>query len=267
MLAQQYVTQSLQAEPYREQPLPVEYHPSYGTPSEDSQQYVRVEPSTQTLTDVVAGAGAALAPSRNRSRNRDSARTHDSSPDSRHETSSHGTTDDHRSRTTDSPAPRHRYESPYYDQEKHELRYAAAATAIRVPVRPSTRDHSRTPTVAQPHTLSNFPSSASTHVTESKPPGDPDEPDNGSVSSLGTFPMFSRAMYIQPNGRIPFGAACFLFGFLFFPCWWIGSVYPRHSKEEVDIIWKRYNRWFAAFSLLLLAAILACVIWYAVHDT
>ncbi|KAJ1650423.1 hypothetical protein IWQ61_008773 [Dispira simplex] len=174
--------------------------------------------------------------------------------------------------STASPAPRRGHDSDYYDQEKREFRYIQQ----RIPVQPQFHSRSQAVPSVQQFTNTGFPSSASTHVVPmQKETADISvSPGSGSPTSLhsqqsllGSFPMFSKAMYIQPDGRIPKGALGFLFGFLFFPLWWLASVWPRHSVDEVDIIWKRYNRWMAGFSLVLLGVLIGAAIWYGVHDT
>ncbi|KAJ1979095.1 hypothetical protein H4R34_002959 [Dimargaris verticillata] len=169
-------------------------------------------------------------------------------------------------RSTVSPTPRQPPDSRFYDPKHHELRLPVTH---RIPVQPQFPIPSQATAVNDsspfhplpPHAI-RFPSAASTDVPISK-----ELSPAPSESSLGSFPVFSKHMYVQPDGRIPPGALYFLFGFLLFPTWWIGSYWPRNPSSDIDTIWKRYNRWMAAFSLLLLGAVLGAAIWYAVHDT
>ncbi|KAJ1953179.1 hypothetical protein IWQ62_006058, partial [Dispira parvispora] len=113
--------------------------------------------------------------------------------------------------STASPAPRRGHNSDYYDEEKREFRYIQQ----RIPVQPQFHSRSQATPSVQPFANTRFPSSASTHVVPmSKEAADitisqgSDSPSSlrSQQSSLGSFPMFSKAMYIQPDGRIPRGA-------------------------------------------------------------
>ncbi|KAJ1974885.1 hypothetical protein H4R35_003404 [Dimargaris xerosporica] len=186
----------------------------------------------------------------------------DESP--RSQTSSSATSEN--TRSTVSPTPRQPPDTQFYDPKLHELRLPVTH---RIPVQPQFPIPSQATAVNEsspfhplpPHAI-QFPSAASTDVPVTK-----EHSPAPSESSLGSFPVFSKHMYVQPDGRIPPGAIYFLFGFLLFPTWWIGSYWPRNPSSDIDTIWKRYNRWMAAFSLLLLGAVLGSAIWYAVHDT
>ncbi|KAI7882134.1 uncharacterized protein EV154DRAFT_523181 [Mucor mucedo] len=70
------------------------------------------------------------------------------------------------------------------------------------------------------------------------------------------------------------GAYLFLFGFIFPPCWWVGSFYPTRAKKEVmysmdenvkmAIRWRLLNRFFSlGFSTLLITAIIVLAIIYS----
>ncbi|KAJ1974244.1 hypothetical protein H4R33_006842 [Dimargaris cristalligena] len=259
-IAAQYYHQSLQYEavaPLRD--LAAVNRPASHHSSLAFRESRMTEPSSQTITDHRFS---------HRSPPSDHSGIGDSSPESKQ--SSHSRTD--RSRSTASPAPRRQGpDSQYYDHERNELRYTVPT---RIPVQPhyhngtssslshSPQDSSTTP--PRPHLVMPFPSSGSTHVTVEPKPGMMTS--TTSLSSLGSFPMFSKAMYIQPDGHIPKGALCFLFGFLLFPLWWLASVWPRESEDVIDLVWKRYNRWMAGLSLIILGAVIGCAIWYSVHD-
>lgn len=70
------------------------------------------------------------------------------------------------------------------------------------------------------------------------------------------------------------GAYLFLFGFIFPPCWWVGSFYPTRAKKEtmysmdenvkMAIRWRLLNRFFSlGFSTLLIIAIIVLAIIYS----
>jgi hypothetical protein len=63
------------------------------------------------------------------------------------------------------------------------------------------------------------------------------------------------------------GALFFLFGFIFPPCWWIGSFYPKpkfDEKRKMDSRWRLVNRFFSlGFSTLLVIAIIVLTIVYS----
>lgn len=70
------------------------------------------------------------------------------------------------------------------------------------------------------------------------------------------------------------GAFLFLLGFIFPPCWWVGSFYPTRAKKEkmyymdentkMAIRWRLLNRFFSlGFSSLLIIAIIVLVIIYS----
>lgn len=67
------------------------------------------------------------------------------------------------------------------------------------------------------------------------------------------------------------GAYFFLFGFIFPPCWWIGSFYPKGSKNmyidgnmKMALRWRLLNRFFSlGFSCLLVIAIIVLAILYS----
>ncbi|KXN73364.1 hypothetical protein CONCODRAFT_77409 [Conidiobolus coronatus NRRL 28638] len=71
-----------------------------------------------------------------------------------------------------------------------------------------------------------------------------------------------------PPYTIPPGSILFVTGFIFFPCWWIGSKYPKSSNDRVvtkdDIIFKKLNFYMSLFSIPLLMLIIGCLIWYFV---
>lgn len=67
------------------------------------------------------------------------------------------------------------------------------------------------------------------------------------------------------------GAFFFLLGFIFPPFWWVGSFYPRSSKNmyidgnmKMALRWRLLNRFFSlGFSCLLVVAIIILAIFYA----
>ncbi|GAA5795200.1 hypothetical protein EDC94DRAFT_697284 [Helicostylum pulchrum] len=67
------------------------------------------------------------------------------------------------------------------------------------------------------------------------------------------------------------GAYFFLFGFIFPPCWWIGSFYPKGSKNmyidgnmKMALRWRLLNRFFSlGFSCLLIISIIVLAILYS----
>lgn len=71
---------------------------------------------------------------------------------------------------------------------------------------------------------------------------------------------------IRYDSKIPVGALLFMFGFLFMPLWWIGTIFPRGSKRDVDNVWRKYNSLLAFASILLLGLIIALAAWHAAHN-
>ncbi|OLY82146.1 hypothetical protein AYI68_g3741 [Smittium mucronatum] len=67
----------------------------------------------------------------------------------------------------------------------------------------------------------------------------------------------------QTKHGMRFGAFCFLFGFLFFPLWWLGSFYPpTEEKDHMKRIsfWHKANANMAIYSLFFIALIIILVI-------
>ncbi|OMJ28300.1 hypothetical protein AYI69_g2225 [Smittium culicis] len=63
--------------------------------------------------------------------------------------------------------------------------------------------------------------------------------------------------------KIRFGTFCFLFGFLLFPLWWIGSFYPPHDpKDHLKKIpfWRKANANMSIYSFFFLALIITLII-------
>lgn len=60
-----------------------------------------------------------------------------------------------------------------------------------------------------------------------------------------------------------YGLGLFMFGFLFPPMWWLGSVYPRSPATEMQRKWRRINKLMSlGFSLVVLTVILTVlVVW------
>jgi hypothetical protein len=60
-----------------------------------------------------------------------------------------------------------------------------------------------------------------------------------------------------------YGLALFIFGFVFPPAWWLGSVFPRSPVTDMQRKWRRVNRLMSfGFSLVVLTAILTIlVVW------
>jgi hypothetical protein len=58
----------------------------------------------------------------------------------------------------------------------------------------------------------------------------------------------------------------FLFGFIFPPCWWIGSIWPKHVREKGGKMadrWQKLNRIMSiGFSSILLILIIVFVVLY-----
>ncbi|CAO3652947.1 unnamed protein product [Mucor hiemalis] len=69
------------------------------------------------------------------------------------------------------------------------------------------------------------------------------------------------------DGFYSISGLLFLFGFLFPPLWWIGSIWPRHIKQRGGKMaerWQKLNRIMSiGFSTVLLILIIVFVILYA----
>ncbi|ORX90995.1 hypothetical protein K493DRAFT_304418 [Basidiobolus meristosporus CBS 931.73] len=67
---------------------------------------------------------------------------------------------------------------------------------------------------------------------------------------------------VQAPTKIPLGGVLFLLGFLFFPCWWLGSIYPKRPQSKLETRWRLYNRMISVISLLILGFTLGVISWY-----
>lgn len=88
--------------------------------------------------------------------------------------------------------------------------------------------------------------------------------DQNSVLSDHSFVTTSTEFFSK-------GAYFFLFGFIFPPCWWVGSFYPKGSKNmyidgnmKMALRWRLLNRFFSlGFSCLLIISIVVLAILYS----
>lgn len=78
-----------------------------------------------------------------------------------------------------------------------------------------------------------------------------------------------NAWWLSKNDQDGFYSICglfFLFGFLFPPFWWIGSVWPKHVAErggKMAVRWQKLNRIMSiGFSSILLILIIVFVVLY-----
>lgn len=88
-----------------------------------------------------------------------------------------------------------------------------------------------------------------------------------SIFTEKTYLITASAEFFSP------GAYLFLFGFIFPPCWWVGSFYPTRAGREkmymdenmkMAIRWRLLNRFFSlGFSSLLIIAIIVLAIIYS----
>ncbi|KAJ1918941.1 hypothetical protein H4219_002297 [Mycoemilia scoparia] len=89
---------------------------------------------------------------------------------------------------------------------------------------------------------------------------------NGNNNGAGSNISNSGQQSYEFETKIPVGAVLFVFGFLFMPLWWIGTVFPRNSRRDVDLVWRKYNSLMAFASILLLGLIIALAAWHAAHN-
>ncbi|KAK9723069.1 hypothetical protein K7432_002176 [Basidiobolus ranarum] len=68
-------------------------------------------------------------------------------------------------------------------------------------------------------------------------------------------------VYQKESVEVPKGALLFLFGFLLFPLWWIGAIYPRNPQTKSQHRWKVYNRMTSVCSLPLLGFVIGLIVW------
>ncbi|KAK9764144.1 hypothetical protein K7432_008606 [Basidiobolus ranarum] len=61
---------------------------------------------------------------------------------------------------------------------------------------------------------------------------------------------------------IPTGSILFLMGFLVFPCWWVGAIYPYDPSNRLEMKWRLYNRMISIISLFILGFSLGAISWY-----
>ncbi|KAI9276964.1 hypothetical protein BDA99DRAFT_494549 [Phascolomyces articulosus] len=65
------------------------------------------------------------------------------------------------------------------------------------------------------------------------------------------------------DGIYSLGALLFIFGFIFPPLWWIGSIWPRRPRQRGGKMaerWQKLNRIMSiGFSVMLILAIIICV--------
>ncbi|GAN08175.1 hypothetical protein MAM1_0192c07682 [Mucor ambiguus] len=80
----------------------------------------------------------------------------------------------------------------------------------------------------------------------------------------------SQVWWVTKNDQDGFYSICgflFVFGFLFPPLWWIGSVWPRHVREKGGKMadrWQKLNRIMSiGFSSILIILIIVFVALYA----
>lgn len=80
----------------------------------------------------------------------------------------------------------------------------------------------------------------------------------------------SHVWWVTKNDQDGFYSICgllFVFGFLFPPLWWIGSVWPRHVREKGGKMadrWQKLNRIMSiGFSSILIILIIIFVVLYA----
>lgn len=80
----------------------------------------------------------------------------------------------------------------------------------------------------------------------------------------------SNVWWVTKNDQDGFYSICgllFLFGFLFPPLWWIGSIWPRHVREKGGKMadrWQKLNRIMSiGFSSILIILIIVFVVLYA----
>ncbi|ORX97987.1 hypothetical protein K493DRAFT_300150 [Basidiobolus meristosporus CBS 931.73] len=69
------------------------------------------------------------------------------------------------------------------------------------------------------------------------------------------------ALIYKEETDIPKGALLFLFGFLMFPFWWVGAVYPRNPRTKLQQRWRIYNRMASVCSLPLMGFIVGLLVW------
>lgn len=102
------------------------------------------------------------------------------------------------------------------------------------------------------------------------PPPPPIRHNNDAASDTSHTEWWIFSKHDQ-DGFYSIGGLLFLFGFLFPPFWWIGSIWPRRVKEKGGKMaerWQKLNRIMSiGFSSILLILIIVFVVLYTTGNT